>query len=87
MEARLRQLGVFCIVTSKCTELEEAMACVVELSPKQITEVTASPSGGSAQTTCACAIGDLNNKLALMAMLRLLPREEYADFVLSLMRQ
>jgi transposase InsO family protein len=69
------------------SRVEEAIARVVELRPAQITEVTASPSGGSAQITRAYAIGDLNNELALMAMLRSLPREEYADFISSLMRQ
>jgi transposase InsO family protein len=69
------------------SRVEEAIAHVVELCPAQITEVTASPSGGSAQITRAYNIGDLDNELALMAMLRSLPREEYADFVSLLMRQ
>jgi hypothetical protein len=69
------------------SHVEEAMARVVELRPQQITEVSASPGGGTAQTTRAYAIGDLDNELALMAMLRALPREEYADFVSSLMHQ
>jgi hypothetical protein len=69
------------------SRVQEAIARIVKLHPQQITEVSASPGGGSAQTTRAYAIGDLDNELALMAMLRALPREEYADFVSSLMRQ
>jgi hypothetical protein len=71
------------------SRIDEAIARVVELCPQQITEVSASPGGGTAQTTRAYTINDLDldNKLALMAMLRALPREEYADFVTSLMRQ
>jgi hypothetical protein len=68
------------------SRIEEAIARVIELRPKQITEVSTSPSGFT-QTTRDYAIGDLNNKLALMAMLRALPREEYTDFVSSLMQQ
>jgi hypothetical protein len=86
--------GLFSIVKGQeetlpavASRVEEAIVRVVELRPAQITEVTASPSGGSTQITRAYAIGDLDNKLAFMAMLRSLPREEYADFVLSLMRQ
>jgi hypothetical protein len=67
--------------------VEEAIARVVELRPAQITEVAASPSGGSAQITRAYNIGDLDNELALMTMLCSLPREEYTDFVSLLMRQ
>jgi hypothetical protein len=59
---------------------------VIELCPKQVTEVSTSP-GGFTQTTRDYTIGDLDNELALMAMLRALPREEYADFVSSLMQQ
>jgi hypothetical protein len=69
------------------SRVEEAIARVVELRLAQITEVTASPSGGTAQITRAYAIGNLDNELALMAMLRSLPHEEYADFVSSLMWQ
>jgi hypothetical protein len=68
------------------SRVEEAIARVVELRPATITESSASPGGGSVQSTRDYTIGDLNNKLALMAMLRALPREEYADFVSSLMR-
>jgi hypothetical protein len=39
------------------------------------------------QTTRDYSVGDLDNELALMAMLCALPREEYANFVSSLMRQ
>jgi hypothetical protein len=45
---------------------------VIELRPKQITEVSTSP-GGFTQTTRDYAIGDLDNELALMAMLRAPP--------------
>jgi hypothetical protein len=48
--------------------VEEAIARVIELRPKQITEVSTSH-GGFMQTTRDYAIGDLNNELALMAML------------------
>jgi hypothetical protein len=68
------------------SRVEEAIARVIKLRPKQITEVSTSP-GGFTQTTRNYAIGNLDNELALMAMLRALPREEYADFVSSLMRQ
>jgi hypothetical protein len=66
------------------SRVEEAIARVIELRPKQV--VSTSP-GGFTQTTRDYAIGDLDNELALMAMLRALPREEYADIVSSLMRQ
>jgi hypothetical protein len=69
------------------SRIEEAITRVVELRPARITESSASPGGGSVQTTHNYAIGDLNNELALMAMLRALPRKEYTDFVLLLMRQ
>jgi transposase InsO family protein len=68
------------------SRVQEAIACVIELRPKQIMEVSTSP-GGFTQTTRDYAISNLDNKLTLMAMLRALPHEEYADFVLSLMRQ
>jgi transposase InsO family protein len=68
------------------SRVEEALARVVELRPATITESSPSPGGGSVQATHDYAITNLNNELALMAMLRLLPREEYADFVSSLMR-
>jgi hypothetical protein len=71
---------------SVASRVKEAMVRVVELRAKQITEVSTSP-GGSAQTTRAYTIGNLNNELALMAMLRALPHKDYADFVSSLMRQ
>jgi hypothetical protein len=70
-------------VTSR---VEEAIARVIKLRPKQITEVSTSP-GGFTQTTRNYAISDLNNELALMVMLCALPCKEYADFVSSLMRQ
>jgi hypothetical protein len=68
------------------SRIEEAIARVIKLRPKQVTEVSTSP-GGFTQTTCDYTIGDLNNELTLMAMLRALPCEEYADFVLLLMWQ
>jgi hypothetical protein len=71
-------------VTSR---VEEAITRVVNLHPATVTEISASPGGGSAQTTCVYSIGDLDNKLALMAMLRAPPREGYADIVSLLMRQ
>jgi hypothetical protein len=54
--------------------VEKAIARVVELRPATVTESSASPSGGSVQSTRDYSIGDLNNELALMAMLRALPR-------------
>jgi hypothetical protein len=65
---------------------KEAMACVIQLRPEHIPEVSASPSRGTTQTTRAYAIGDLDNKPAAMAMLRALPHE-YGNFTSSLMRQ
>jgi hypothetical protein len=66
---------------------EEAIAHVVELRPATVTESSASPGGGSVQTTRDYSVGDLDNELALMAMLRALPRKEYGDFTSSLIRQ
>jgi hypothetical protein len=71
-------------VTSR---VEEAITRVVNLHPATVTEISASPGGGSTQTTRVYFISGLANKLALMAMLRAPPREEYADFVSLLMRQ
>jgi hypothetical protein len=53
------------------SRVEEAIARVIKLRPKQVTEVSTSP-GGFTQTTCDYTIGDFNNELALMAMLRAL---------------
>jgi hypothetical protein len=68
------------------SRVEEAIAHIIELCPKQITEVSTSP-GGFMEVTCDNAIGNLDNELALMALLNALPREEYADFISSFMRQ
>jgi hypothetical protein len=51
------------------SRIEEAIARVVELHPATVTESSASPGGGSVQTARDYSIGDLDNKLALMAML------------------
>jgi hypothetical protein len=72
---------------SVASRVEEAIARVVELRPATVTESSASPGGGSVQTARDYSVGDLDNELALMAMLRALPREEYADFLSSLMCQ
>lgn len=58
--------------------VEDALARVVELCPSSVTTATGVHS---------YALADLDNELALMAMFRALPREEYGDFVSSLMRQ
>jgi hypothetical protein len=57
--------------------VEAAIACVKELCPAAVTVAGAS---------VAYTIKHLNNKLALMAMLCALPRNEYGNFTLSLMR-
>jgi hypothetical protein len=59
------------------SRVEIALACVRELRPKTITGDNSKPR--------VYGIKDLEDKLALMAMLRALPRDEYADFVSSLM--
>jgi hypothetical protein len=69
------------------SRVEEAIARLVELRLATVTESSASPGGGSVQSTRDYSVGDLDNELALMAMLRALPRKEYADFVSSLVRQ
>jgi hypothetical protein len=54
-----------------------ALACVHELHPKTIT--------GNDSKPCIYGVKDLEDKLTLMAMLRTLPCNKYANFVLSLM--
>jgi hypothetical protein len=58
--------------------VEDALARVKELRPAVVRLATGTRDYG---------IDDLDNKLALMAMLRALPREEYGDFTSSLIRQ
>jgi hypothetical protein len=60
------------------SRVEIALACVHELRPETITGDDGKPR--------VYGVKDLEDKLALMAMLRALPRNKYADFVLSLMR-
>jgi hypothetical protein len=69
------------------SRVQEDIARVVELRPATVTESSASPGGGSIQATRDYSVGNLDNELALMAMLRALPCGEHVDFVLSLMRQ
>jgi hypothetical protein len=71
----------------RSSRVGEAIACVVKLRPATVTESSASLGGGSVQTTRNYSVGNLDNELALTAMLRALPREEYANFVSSLVRQ
>jgi hypothetical protein len=59
------------------SRVEIALARVRELRPKTIT--------GNDSKPCIYGVKDLEDKLALMAMLCTLPRDEYTDFVLSLM--
>jgi hypothetical protein len=66
------------VTTSVAARAEQALACVQELRPATITD--------SSGASIAYSIQHLDNKLALMAMLHALPRDEYGDFVLSLMR-
>jgi hypothetical protein len=61
---------------ASCVEI--ALACVRKLRPETITGDDGKPR--------VYGVKDLEDKLVLMAMLRALPRNEYADFVLSLMR-
>jgi hypothetical protein len=65
-------------LTSVAARAEQALARVQELRPATITDSTGA--------SIAYGIQHLDDKLALMAMLRALPRDEYGDFVLSLMR-
>jgi hypothetical protein len=59
---------------------EESLPSVVGCVSKSLIHVQSlHPSGFTLET--------LDNKLALMAMLRALPRDQYSNFVLSLMRQ
>jgi hypothetical protein len=60
------------------SRVEIALARVRELRPETITGDNGKPR--------VYGVKDLEDKLALMAMLRALPRDEYADFVSSLMR-
>lgn len=61
--------------------VKQALARVKELQPIAVTAVSA-----GAQTTLAYSINHLDDELALMAMLRALPRNEYGNFVSLLMR-
>jgi hypothetical protein len=61
---------------ASCVEI--ALACVRKLHPKTITGDDGKP--------CVYGVKDLEDELVLMAMLCALPRNKYADFVLSLMR-
>jgi hypothetical protein len=60
------------------SRVEIALACVRKLRPKTIMGDDSKPR--------VYGVKDLEDELALMAMLRALPRNEYADFVSSLMR-
>jgi hypothetical protein len=70
--------GVDKTLPAVASRIEDALACVKEL---HLTNVNL------AVSTRPYGIDDLDNELALMAMLRALPREEYGDLTLSLMRQ
>jgi hypothetical protein len=59
------------------TRVEAAIARIKELHPAAVTV---------AGTLVAYTIKHLDNELALMAMLRALPRNKYGDFILLLMR-
>jgi hypothetical protein len=59
------------------SRIKIALACVRELRPETITEDDGKP--------CVYGVKDLEDKLALMAMLCALLRNKYTDFVLSLM--
>jgi hypothetical protein len=63
---------------SVASRVKDALARVKELRPATVKLVVGTRDYG---------IHDLDNKLALMAMLRALPREEYGDFTSSLIRQ
>jgi hypothetical protein len=60
------------------SRVEIALARVRKLRPETITGDNGKP--------CIYGVKDLEHKLALMAMLRTLPRNKYANFVSSLMR-
>jgi hypothetical protein len=61
---------------ASCVDI--ALACMCKLRPKTIMGDNSKP--------CIYGITDLEDKLALMAMLCAVLRNGYADFVLSLMR-
>jgi hypothetical protein len=65
-------------LTSVAARTEQALARIQELRPTTVTDSTGA--------SIAYGIQHLDNKLALMAMLRALPHDEYGNFVLSLMR-
>jgi hypothetical protein len=65
-------------LTSVAAHAKQALACVQELRPATVTDSTGA--------SIAYGIQHLDDELALMAMLRALPRDEYGDFVSSLMR-
>jgi transposase InsO family protein len=65
-------------LTSVAARVEQSLARVQELRPDTVKD--------SSGASVAYGIQHLDNKLALMAMLRALLRNEYGDFVLSLMR-
>jgi hypothetical protein len=60
------------------SRVEDALARIKELRPTNVKLVVGTRPYG---------LDDLDNKLALMAMLRALPREKYGDLTSSLMRQ
>jgi hypothetical protein len=70
--------GVNETLPAVASRVEDALACVKELC---LTNVNL------AVSTRSYGIDDLDNALALMVMLCALPREEYGDLTLSLMRQ
>jgi hypothetical protein len=57
------------------SRVEEAIARIVKICSATVTEISARRGGRSVQTTRDYAIGDLDNELALMAMLCALPCE------------
>jgi hypothetical protein len=65
-------------LTSVAARVKQSLACVQELCPDTVKD--------SSGASVAYGIQHLDDKLALMAMLRALPRNEYGDFVLLLMR-
>jgi hypothetical protein len=65
-------------LSSVASRVEDALARVKELRPATVKLAVGTRDYG---------IDDLDNELALMAMLRALPREEYGDFTSSLIRQ
>jgi hypothetical protein len=65
-------------LTSVAACVKQSLARIQELRPNTVTDSSGAKIGYGIQ--------HLDNKLALMAMLRALPHDKYGDFVLSLMR-